>query len=76
MSLLERLKLARMCWKMAGNLDHALSARARVLMAEVQPKPNSPEWKRHEVYAKLLKEFPTHSRKSIALTIEVIKCCG
>lgn len=76
MSLLERYKYAKMCWTMAGNLDHEMTKRIRQLMAEVQPVANSPEWKRHEVYARALKEFPTHSRKSIALTIEVVKCCG
>lgn len=76
MPLLERLKLAQMCWALAGEIDPLVRVRAKALMQEINDKSLSGEWKRHQVYAQLLKEFPHRSRKSIAYTIEVIKCCG
>jgi hypothetical protein len=76
MSLLARFRLAKMCWKLAKELEPVVQARTRQLMGDLNPLPHSGEWKRHQVYSQLVKEFPQFSRKSIALTIEVTKCCG
>lgn len=76
MSLLHRYRMAKLCWKLAKELDPLVQARTHELMIEVGKQAQSPEWKRHQVYAQLLKEFPNRSRKSIAFTIEVCKCCG
>lgn len=76
MTLLQRYRTAKMCWQLAKEIDPAAQARTRELMCALNPQPHSGEWKRHQVYAQLTKEFPWLSRKSLALTIEVTKCCG
>lgn len=76
MSLLQRYKMAKLCWTLAKEIEPVVLTRTRELMGELNPLPHSGEWKRHQVYAQLTKEFPMYSRKSIALTIEVCKCCG
>lgn len=35
---------------------------------------HSGEYKRHQVYAKLIKQFPEESKKHIALAIEIAVC--
>jgi len=51
--------------------------RARVLCAEQDERcalGTSGEYKRHEVYARLLKEFPEVRKRNVALAIEVALC--
>jgi hypothetical protein len=48
--------------------------RARVLVADYEPMSESGEWKRHQIYAKLLKEFPYEKKAYISLMIEAAKC--
>ncbi len=50
--------------------DGPLLARARVLTAEAEVGAGSGEYKRHAVYARLIKEFPGESRRAIARAIE------
>lgn len=76
MTLWQRYERAKWCWNLAKEINPTAEARARVLMQAIQPQQHSPEYKRHHVYAQLTKEFPWLSRKSLALTIEVVKCCG
>ena len=50
--------------------DSAL-ARVRVLCLEFEPREGSGEWKRHEVYARLIKELPQRRKRDLAYLIEV-----
>lgn len=38
---------------------------------EINEPFQSGEWKRHQVYAKLIKQFPEESRNEIALALEI-----
>ena len=76
MTFYQRYKTAKFCWDLAKEVDPIALTRTRVLVQEYAKHPHSGEWKRHQVYALLTKEFPHLSRKSLALTIEVCKCCG
>lgn len=57
-----------------NTLDEALLARAKHLTQsiEAQFKGQSGEWKRHQVLAVLLDEFPTMNKRDISLAIEVV----
>lgn len=46
--------------------------RARELTEEFDSSPNSGEWKRHQVYARLIKEFPAVSRRKLGWLIEAV----
>lgn len=48
----------------------ALYMRAVVLCAEAESYGTAGEQRRHQVYARLLKEFPTRSKRTVALAIE------
>lgn len=48
----------------------ALYDRAKVLCLEQEPAETAGEAKRHQVYARLLKEFPTRNKRAVALAIE------
>ena len=53
--------------------DSPLLARARVLTADMDATcapGTSGEFKRHSVYARLLKEFPAERKRDVALAIE------
>lgn len=54
--------------------DAALFAAAQPLVARVEPLPQSGEWKRHQVYAALLKQFPATPKRVIARAIEDALC--
>jgi hypothetical protein len=73
MSWIARFKAA---WRMTGALEPTLLARAQELVRDCEARPESGEWKRHQVYARLIKEFPHTSRTSLAMAIEVAKCSG
>lgn len=49
----------------------AIVSRAIELVQEQEPLPQSGEWKRHQVYSALLKEFPTTSKRTLAMAIEL-----
>ena len=51
-------------------VESPLEARARELTAQAEAGPGGGEYKRHQVYAKLIKEFPAESRRLIAMAIE------
>lgn len=49
----------------------ALIERASVLTSQWAHRPDlSGEYKRHQVYARMIKEHPTTSRRAIAMAIE------
>jgi len=48
-----------------------IAKRALVLCTEAEKHPESGEWKRHQVYARLIKNFPSARRRDIALALEV-----
>jgi hypothetical protein len=50
--------------------DSPLLARARDLTGEAESLNASGEYKRHGVYARLLKEFPGESKRACAMAIE------
>jgi hypothetical protein len=50
--------------------DSALMARVKVLVANAEKMAASGEYKRHAVYARLLKEFPESRKRDLALAIE------
>ena len=50
--------------------DSPLLARARVLTAEADRFDAGGEYKRHVVYARLLKEFPGETKRLVSRTIE------
>ena len=52
----------------------AIMAAARDLVNELEPRPESSEWKRHQAYSRLIKRFPTERRRRLALAIELTKC--
>jgi len=45
--------------------------RAKILVTSIDKAEQSGEWKRHQVYARLIKEFPQISRKDLGLAIEI-----
>lgn len=51
-------------------LPEALVLRARRLVSDQEGQPSSGESKRHQVYARLLKEFPMAAKREAALAIE------
>ena len=51
--------------------SEAVVARAKVLCAQWEQPGLSGEYKRHQVYAQLIKEYPGMDRKKIALAIEL-----
>ena len=61
-------------WKMIGAFDPVLLARAKELVGTFYDIEGSGEYKRHQVYAKLIKEFPTYQHRNIALAIEIAIC--
>ena len=55
--------------------SQALVDRARVLcLAQNYKLDISGEYKRHQVYAQLIKEYPHEDRKKISLAIELALC--
>ena len=50
--------------------DSPLVARARILVADAERANASGEYKRHQVYARLLKEFPAERRRGCSKAIE------
>jgi hypothetical protein len=76
MTLLERYRAAKACWQLAKHVTPSLKTRVAELMASVEPSGNSGEWKRHQVYAQLIKEFPAIPKHQLAFVIEVCKCFG
>ncbi len=48
----------------------ALYEATRVLVSGIDTRTESAEWKRHQVYAALLKEFKERQPRDIALAIE------
>lgn len=61
-------------WQVAKSAPPEVTMRVRELMAIYDEKPQTGEWKRHQVYARLLKEFPTLPKGTIGLLIEATKC--
>ena len=61
-------------WVMRRSLDLALLDRATALIRQAEVLEGSGEYKRHQVYARLIKEYPTRSRTELALAIEVALC--
>lgn len=47
-----------------------LDVRAKALVADVERLDASGEYKRHTVYARLLKEFPMRRKRDVGLAIE------
>ena len=50
---------------------HRVIASAKVLCAAQELVEGSGEYKRHQVYAKLIKEYPTISKRTLGLAIEL-----
>lgn len=75
-------KLALWCRLLADWLDpimreievlpdlSALNLRARLLTAQQELGAGSGEYKRHQVYAQLIKDFPLEKRRNISMAIE------
>ena len=61
-------------WRMRGAFDPVLLARAKQLVGTFNDVEGSGEYKRHQVYARLIKEFPTYQHRHIALAIEIAIC--
>lgn len=61
-------------WRMQASFDPLLLERARALIQEIDAVDGSGEYKRHQVYARLLKQYPYHKKSRLALAIEVAKC--
>ena len=61
-------------WKMRKAFDPVLLIRTKELVAQFDPVDGSGEYKRHQVYARLIKEFPTAQRRHLALAIEIALC--
>ena len=51
-------------------VDLELVESARILSAALEHTTHDGEWKRHQVYAHLLKHYPNAKRRDIALAIE------
>ena len=73
MKYLKDLKAALAIYK---SLEPALLKRTTQLILDIEKRPESGEWKRHQVYSRLVKEYPTVSKSTLALAIEVAKCSG
>lgn len=69
--MLHELKAA---WTMRRSFDPVLLARAVQRVKEASRLEGSGEYKRHVVYARLIKEFPTTPRRQLALAIEIALC--
>jgi len=54
------------------NEDDPLKARATVLINAAESFDASGEYKRHKVYAQLLKEYPDQKKHDLALIMELI----
>lgn len=52
-------------------VESPLAARVRALVAEHAALEASGEYKRHQVYARLLKEFPNEQGRDLGLLIEL-----
>lgn len=50
--------------------ESPLEARARALAAQAEQGPGGGEYRRHQCYARLIKEFPAESKRVIAMAIE------
>ncbi len=69
---IETLKAAL---RIRQSLDPTLFARTAQLIRDAEAVADtSGEYKRHCVYSRLIKEFPTFTRAQLALAIEVVKC--
>lgn len=44
---------------------------ARRLCSVIDEKPQAGEWKRHQVYARMIKLFPQYSNRDASLAIEI-----
>jgi hypothetical protein len=55
----------------APSLDDATLERVKALVASYADQSMSGEAKRHQVYARLLKEYPAASKRDLGLAIEV-----
>ena len=58
--------------KAAPPIADALLARTAVLVQEAEALAASGEYKRHVVYARLIKEFPSRLKRDIAFAIEQV----
>ena len=54
--------------------DPVLLARTKQLVEAAEVMGGSGEYKRHKVYARLIKEFPTYPYRNLALAIEITLC--
>ena len=61
-------------WYMHYSFDPLLLQYTERLVREAEALPGSGEYKRHQVYAKLIKQFPRRKRSQLALAIEVVIC--
>lgn len=61
-------------WQLYGAFDPVLLERAGELVADINDHEGSGEYKRHQVYARLMKEFPSFTHRQIALAIELALC--
>ena len=76
--------VAKFGWKLQPiivrvNADHAslpdpVLARVRALVQHWDGQPCSGEYKRHQVYSQLVKEYPQIKKSTIGLAIEAMKC--
>lgn len=76
MTLRQRYRAAKAYWYIAKVVDSILKERVAMLMAQADLSPMSGEWKRHQVYAQLIKEFPGTQKSHLAFAIELVKCFG
>ena len=68
---LTRFKAA---WRMHYSFDPLLLEHTTTLVREANRLEGSGEFKRHQVYAKLIKQYPHTSHQRLALAIEVALC--
>ena len=61
-------------WRMRKAFDPVLLARAKELAFAIDFNEGSGEYKRHQVYARLIKEFPSTKHRHLALAIEIALC--
>lgn len=61
-------------WHMQKSFDPVLLERVAELVAHADQVDGSGEYKRHQVYARLIKEYPATPRSTLALAIEVARC--
>lgn len=66
--------MLRSAWKMRRSFDPVLLDRAKALVAEAAKLQGSGEYKRHIVYARLIKDFPKRPRTDLALAVEIALC--